>query len=272
MGKVFKWIVGILAICSVGIICAYNIHQWKDDVKSPLSDEETDVESNEKTDLQSDEQAIKQEEQVIKDYVEAEIKYDQNKWIITISDGVTTISMADKNVWATDVCYWKDGNVNCYGLYYQRWWNTWYAYALTAQEVISGWFDTDTTSWASSTSEDVWSESDICPEWYHIPTKDEWQKVINLYLWDKINEKTREAKLHSLWTFYKLFKIPFAGYRVNDRAQLWRAWEGNSAYLRSSSRDWSKQAYYIDVDSYWLVSMGSKIRTYGYPIRCFLDN
>ena len=270
MGKIIKWIIWIVAICSVWIICAYNVHQWKEDTKSNPSNEAIESVSNDE--IVSQWEQVEQEKTVMNNRVEAEIMYDAKNWIISITDWKTTISMADKNVWATDVCYWKDGNVNCYGLYYQRWWSTGYAYSLTAEESISKWFDIDSTSWASATSDVVWSESDICPEWYHIPTKDEWQRVINMYLWDKINEKTREAKLHSLGTFYKLFKIPFAGYRMYDRAQLWRAGEWNSVYLRSASRDGNKQAYYVDVDSYWLASVGSKVRNYGYPIRCFLDN
>ena len=69
------------------------------------------------------------------------ITYDTKNWTITITYSWESITIADKNVWATTASYWKDADADSYGLYYQWWWMTWYKYFLTPTEAILNWFE-----------------------------------------------------------------------------------------------------------------------------------
>ena len=141
---------------------------------------------------------------------------------ITITDGSKSITMMDKNLWATEVDYGASASTGSYGDYYQWRWTTGYAYSLTSRSAIDLWFITDDNEWSGTTANitDWWQGP--CPSGYYVPTPKEWQEVINIYTW----------AWNSINLFYEAFMIPFAGYRsygganmtnVKSEADLWSA-------------------------------------------------
>ena len=67
--------------------------------------------------------------------------HDTKEWTITITDGNKSITIADKNVWATVVWYWKYASPDSYWLYYQWGGMTGYKYDMVKSEAVLSWFD-----------------------------------------------------------------------------------------------------------------------------------
>lgn len=127
-------------------------------------------------------------------------------WLISISGNWTTwITLADKNLWATEV--YNDGDdltVNNAWNYYQWWNNHGFTFNETPSNTLnqrvnvsdywpwnyldSDIFRTYSGSWDNPININLWWGSTYtleamrwpCPEWWHVPTDDDVQNIINI--------------------------------------------------------------------------------------------
>ena len=161
----------------------------------------------------------------------ATITHDAVNWEITMTNGQRSITMADKNLWATTVYSDWDtlSEANC-GKYYQRWNNYWFPRTWTISDTSSTkvnvnnyWpgnyyssstFITYNGDWASPVNHNLrWDTANTdyarqwpCPSGYHIPSKDEWGKVEDMY-------KIIRPNATGLNYFRTAFKMPLSGCR-----------------------------------------------------------
>jgi hypothetical protein len=89
---------------------------------------------------------------------------------ITVSDWTDTISIMDRNLWAKVSWTWT----NSYWNYYIRWNNT--PVNKTNYGTTLKWKRNDWTQWP-------------CPDWYHIPTTDDWHKLVKVRYKNLYNNK-----------------------------------------------------------------------------------
>ena len=167
------------------------------------------------------------------------------EWTITITDGIKRIVIKDRNVWATsnDIT-----NTNSYGDYYQWWHMSWYAYSLAHNNIMGD------GSYTQSTPTQWWTaeqQVQLCGEWYHVPTVDEWSDLLSMYqwLWNNISN------------FSSTFKIPKAWWRPQHPPKMENG--GSIAYL------WSDSSY-VTINSN-SVNVDGSVAIQVIPIRCFKD-
>ena len=208
-------------------------------------------------------------------------------WTIQIWDYV----LMDRNLWAKkawDGIIWEDNSSNYgtdndyYGYYYQ-WWNNW-------------WFSDKTTVWQawsvtvndgdmpSKYSRDIWStalswnsENNLwwdednthearkwpCPEWWHVPSKNEWQTVYNTW----INSSNKSISEFPWEDFAKDLKLPPAGRRYYNNLNFWS--RGSYGDYWSSTPDGSNSAYHLYFTSSSVYPQTSNYyRSYGFSVRC----
>lgn len=137
---------------------------------------------------------------------------DWNKWVyrnaglelITITDWSNTISMKDRNLWASVVYSYGDtlSQANCW-YYFQRWNNYWFpgiGYTDTIQtsptqvNATNYWayyydetFRIRYEDWSSTNNDNLWwdevntdkARRGPCSEWYHVPSWDEISNLVN---------------------------------------------------------------------------------------------
>lgn len=112
----------------------------------------------------------------------------------------------------------------------------------------------------------VWWERDTqwpCPDWYHVPTTDEWKAVFNAWValgqWSGSNGDSFRIKM----------KMPFAGYLSYYNATV--TYQGSNAYLWSSSPNLSSntQANYFGLVYGYVYTNRSDLRAEGFPVRPF---
>ena len=172
----------------------------------------------------------------------------QTEWIISLSsDGTTRITIADKNLWATQV--YNDGDTlseaNC-GKYYQRGNNYWFPFTwsvTTSSTKVNAWtywpwnyyssstFITPSTSpynWDSSNNSNLWGWTTWtveamqwpCANGFHIPTQDEWNSVASI--WNNIWARSWNDNSK----IYLKMPLPwFRAYSFNwDVRNSWIAW------------------------------------------------
>ena len=223
-------------------------------------------------------------------------------WTITISDWTTTITMLDRNLWATKAgtgC--EDPNWNCpayakYYWYHFQWWNNYWFYPnniasispnQTQTPIVYNPFYTKwvfiiwhknwlTDNWVAdlwwwdindntyNLNDDTWKIKKNprkrqwpCPEWFHVPSKWELDKIKNM-MWDDMNAIHNELL------------IPFAGY--SDYHDAVAKDLGKDAHLWSSTphaltNPHSRMLDLVD----GLAIVGSDYRAHGYSIRCVYD-
>jgi len=214
------------------------------------------------------------------------IYWNEEEWLISLSsDGETWLTIADKNLGATQV--YNDGDtlseVNS-GKYYQ-WWNN-YGFPFTGAVTTSStqvnastywpWnyyssstFYTQvgaTQSWDSSYNQNLWWGTTWtndamkwpCDIWYHVPKDTEWQTLKNIWI--------------ALWwwnNFYQIFKIPFWGYRAATTGGV-VSWNRTSFWTSTGANtDWAYRVY-IDSNSF---STSSDMHTSSwFPIRPFKND
>ena len=134
------------------------------------------------------------------------VKRDKNAWTLTISYNKRSITMQDKNLWAIEAGIWEKsiGHLFVWGI------NKWFYFD-----------DSKNSTWFLAAKQWTWKEGDKwpCPKGYHIPTKSEWQAVIDLW-------KNNNPKLAEKWQWKKFSEdllLPAIGTR---QEAAWRA-EGN---------------------------------------------
>ena len=136
--------------------------------------------------------------------VNATITHDAVNGEITIANGQWSITIADKNLWATQVYNNGDtlSEANC-GKYYQRWNNYWFPWDWSNVTISSTnpdlsaywpwnyyssstfinswvWYTINTNLWWGVS----WTEGAMqwpCPSWFHIPSANEISSIIDFY-------------------------------------------------------------------------------------------
>lgn len=187
------------------------------------------------------------------------IYWNASKWLISMStDGITWITIADKNLWTTQVR--NDGDTlseaNC-GKYYQRWNNYWFPFSwpvtTTTTQVnasnywpwnyysssnycVSGYYYWD-TSWNTNLWwYTTWTKEAMqwpCPSGFHIPTDAEFSSIINC--------------ITTLW-----LSLSAVNYYIKAPKCWYIAWNGNVSWRNSYQMFWTCEAYSTaDAVYYW---------------------
>jgi len=102
------------------------------------------------------------------------------------------------------------------------------------------------------------------PDWFHIPSIDEWEWVKTITNW------LSPAITWDWWRTY--LHIPFAGYRNYSSTSLYS--QGSVGYYWSSSpapTGYNNAAHLLRLDSSSVDLFYSYYRAYGYSVRCFKD-
>lgn len=221
-------------------------------------------------------------------------------WIITITNWTSSISMLDRNLWATTNDITKTWS---YGYHFQWWNNYWFESCY-----ISGcyWFPNDERTWSTRVSwiTRYWPDT----SWYvwstFILTREspyDWASISNDNLWwwswdssgnnrwypviDPINRQgpcPDGFHVPSYWEFLKVkdmmdigdfhskLLIPFAGTRSMLNAQVNGLWNFVHGFL------WSSSPYNSDYHEARSLSvytgqlgLAANARSYGFSIRCF---
>lgn len=171
-------------------------------------------------------------------YARGDLSILYDKYYETIS--IWKYTIADKNVWASETFNWDFENQNKTSFWeYYTWWG------------VNGF----------------WNEGDQwpCPTGYHVPTKDEWNWIYNI--WKTCSNRTSGKWLESYNFAYDL-KLPFAGYNDMWYGVMWRYWS-------SSFREWLDYGYDL-----WLKNVNQSSVDYedAFPtyqkltVRCFKNS
>ena len=215
----------------------------------------------------------------------AGIYHNSTLWLISLSsDWTNWITIADKNLWATQV-YENQSDTrtlaNC-GNYYQWWNNYWFWYGIafpntSYTQVDATWYwpwnyynsDTYVSSsswWLTGYFPNLWWNSTNtnasrqwpCDTWWHVPSQSEMENWVSLWM-------TITWNWSSAWaTFLQHFFIPLMWYRtIQWYYQLWSV-----AFLYNTH--WiNKQSYYLYVSNSNIITSGSANNAYAKPIRPF---
>ena len=219
----------------------------------------------------------------------------ENQWndTIVITDGVDTITMMNKNIWAEEVWTWESS----YGSFF-KWGNN------TAFNSLNTW---DSEEFIKAVTW-VWEEKEQgpCPSWYHIPSANEWQWVDNMF---KVKNGINEYDSGTLTSLMETFKLPYAGYRYwftyydiiptdsgavigenesvkdgfalrfNDKNMYyaWRYWT-STTWWDYYNNETSYLMYYFNMinengenDNFYEYQTNITLNGIAYPIRCFKD-
>ena len=203
---------------------------------------------------------------------------------LTITDWTNTITILDRNLWATQT--WTScsayNNWAC-GYFFQRWNNYWFGNPLNKTETTrvdttiysrvnpyvgdtfiqwnsnrSSINNTNLRWWAwdtkSSRPNPDYMRQWPCPQWYHVPTYGELD-TLKMLAWNN-------------WKFVNTgFFIPFAGNRGMNTSLYYL---GGDAYLWSSSPNGSTTRY-LGLNSNGNANMNGHPRVNAYSLRCFKD-
>lgn len=216
---------------------------------------------------------------------------------ITISDGATSYTLMDRNLWARTVwdgTTWTaesnsvyDSSSDVYGYYYQ-WWNK-YGFSLKTtssssnviEETISDVTENSTyynTNWNKkqpwSSNNYLWwysrTEADMqwpCPSWWHVPTKDEWQAIYNAWN-SSTNKSTSEASTSK--NFAKDLKLPPAGNRLYSNLSFYN--RGSYGSYWSSTPSTADRAYGLFFDTSNVSPQDVSRRSNGRAVRCLQNS
>ena len=235
---------------------------------------------------------------LIKDWkvmIASKIDVIENQWndTIVITDWVDTLTIMNKNIWANEVWTWETS----YGSYF-KWWNN------TAFNSLNTW---DSKEFIKAGTW-VWEEKDQgpCPKWYHIPSTNEWNWLVNLW---KLKNNISYFSSGDVKKYMDTFKLPYAWYRYWFTSNTWfdllswsiddikkteydgfalrysdrniyyggRYWSSTSSYhIDSNSPEYMYQWFHImnydaENDNSYEFTSNSSIEEVAYPIRCFKD-
>jgi hypothetical protein len=215
----------------------------------------------------------------------AGIYWSRTDWLISVVGSNDIITIADKNLWATQVYNSWDtfSESNC-GKYYQ-WGNNYgfpFSWSITTSSTqvnaqnywpwnyySSSNFITVTSDWKwdSSWNQNLWGDTTNtlvarrwpCAEWYHIPSSTEFENIYTI--WTKL-----EIATTSLYTYLKMW---YSWMRFNTTWNVvwqWTYWAYWTSTPNASYLNW---AYYADnrSDRAW-VENGAR-RWYWVHIRPF---
>ena len=156
------------------------------------------------------------------------VVWDKSAWTLTISYKKRSITMQDKNLWAIEAWVWEKSIWHLF-----VWW------------VNKGFYfdDSKNTTWFLVAKEWSWTEwaKWPCPKWYHIPTKSDWQTLIDLW-------KNNNPKMAEEWMWKKFSEdllLPPIGTR---QEAAWRA-------------EWNKELWAPHQAYYW-VSTPNRLLTW----------
>ena len=208
-----------------------------------------------------------------------------NMWTFTIDVEWQKITLLDRNLWATSL-NWEDA----YGYYFQ-WWNNygfpWYNnvavdyngsidasnYAWN-NPYVSNKFIAWSSYWDDSYNTDLWWDStDMqaarqwpCPAWFHIPTLDEWNDLIDAYA--SYSEDSYGSSAFREW-FQDAFKIPLAGRMRYSNGNIENEWSHARIWASDSNGGtaWRFYLWWNTVD----INNNSE-KAYGYQVRCFKND
>ena len=221
-------------------------------------------------------------------------------WSITITNWTDSITILDRNLWATDTkweeAYW----------YHFQWWNN-YGFArydeinLTGELANASWYNRHNPYvsdkfvvgeeyWDESENDDLWwdvVDEDYarqwpCPDGYHVPTNNEWKDLIDLYsdVWWFTPAvatigglDTTEVTAYGLdpmtfrEEFQDVFRIPLANRRNYSDGQIQQLWWDARIWASTANSDGIKAGrFYL----WWTtVDTSYNQRAYGYSVRCF---
>lgn len=219
------------------------------------------------------------------------IYHNSELWVISMSsDWTNWLTIADKNLGATQV--YNDGDTLSEansGKYYQWWNNYWFPFTgsvttsssqVNAQNYwpwnyySSSTFITKSSSpydWDSSNNNNLWWDTTNTnearkwpsPTWFHVPSITEWQWVKTIMDWLSL----------TTWDNWRIYLyIPFAGYRSFSTADLY--YKGSIGYYWSSSPSGSDSPYYarrLYLDSSNAYASSDSSRANGYSVRSFAN-
>ena len=173
----------------------------------------------------------------------------ENQWdnTIVVTDWVDTITMMDRNIWATEA--WT-GEASYWSFF--KWWNN------TEFHSLDTW---DSNEYIEAATWE-WKEKDQgpCPKGYHIPTYNEWEWVISM--WNLKNNSTNSILTKTQFNnFISTFKLPLAGSRyystnkqlIDDYSNIGFTWDDLEQIVKNSIND--NKIYWRDDDNkewnYW---------------------
>ena len=186
---------------------------------------------------------------------------------------VSYVWLMDRNLWATATWAWKNSSDKSYGYYYQWWNNYWFTkWALNtvstavpysdwskyvpykyASKNFVKWSSGNWMEWFEKNKNLWWSGSEVarkwpCPEWYHIPSEQEWSEA---------------KKGFNNSTIIDALLLPYGGYiGVNVGGQWY------FAYYWSS---YSNSIIWRNMDAWWVWSHSSPSKR-GFTVRCFKNS
>ena len=208
-----------------------------------------------------------------------------NMWIFTIDVEWQKIILLDRNLWATSI-----NGEDAYGYYFQ-WWNNYgfpwynnvdvdYNGSIDASDYawnnpyVSNKFIAWNSYWDDSYSANLWWDSTDtqtarqwpCPAWFHIPTLDEWNDLIDAYA--SYSEDSYGSSAFREW-FQDAFKIPLAGRMRYSNGNIENEWS-HARIWASDSNDGTAWRFYLWWNTVDINNNSEK--AYGYQVRCFKND
>ena len=226
-------------------------------------------------------------------------------WLISLSsDWITWITIADKNVWATNV--WNSWNTlnqsNC-GNYFQRWNNykfpfTWNVSTSWTQVDASNYWPWNYYNWDKFI---VWNYNWSSVQNNNLRWWETWitkkPNIKDIFIWEWVEDysamqwpapdgfhvplQIEWQAVYDIWTalwwwgsdwtnFWIALKLPFAGTRIISSASV----DGQGTYGEywSSSSSNANYAYILYLNSTTILPQYNFRRAAGYSVRCFKNS
>ncbi len=162
---------------------------------------------------------------------------------ITITDGSTSITIQDRNLWATAAWTWVYLWWSCpatFGKYYRWWNNIWFSckasrYSTEVQDYLDYRNNYNLLYWEINGVKRV----EPCPSWYHVPSKEEWDNLQRL--WYNMAEFKMHNSSSSEYLAKHTFMDDFLLPSVYEKTVDWQwdisnitFWETKAYYMTSS--------------------------------------
>ena len=220
-----------------------------------------------------------------RDVTPAWIYHNSTLWLITIADGSwNDITIADKNLWATQV--YNDGDAlseaNC-GKYFQWWNNYWFPFTwpvTTSSTQVNAntywpWNYYSSSTFIMASPRDNSNNANLrwwttwtveamqwpCASGFHIPTDIEWKWLIDM--WVSISAWTS-----TWWDSVRiLLKMPFAWWILYNNATI--SWQWTQWQYWASTQYSSTNAYRLFMSWTNMVSQANYYKSTWYSIRPF---
>ena len=215
--------------------------------------------------------------------------------IIAISDWTDWFVIMDRNLWARSKWDWVtwtaeknseyESDSDSYWYYYQ-WWNNWWFSTKTTTigsntEIVvddefipskySSWVRNSAWPWTSQTNLRWWDSSmEVvkkwpCPEWWHVPSTNEWQSLVSL--WCK-NNKGNTSCSDWEWLARDLLLPPAGARKYNsvsyDNKGVYGDYLACTAYSNGAYRMWFGKTV--------IVSNQNGNKSIWFPVRCFRNS